>query len=37
MDEKKLKDVQKKCNIGGAIFGVASSVIGLVLAIIAKN
>lgn len=37
MDEKKLKDVQKKCNIGGAIFGVASSVIGLVLAIITKN
>lgn len=37
MDEKKIKDIQKKCNIGGAVFGVASSILGLVLAIIAKN
>lgn len=37
MDEEKLKKLQCNCNIGGAIFGVASSIIGLILAIKAKN
>ena len=36
MDEQKLKKIQANVNIGGAIFGVASSLITLILAIKAK-
>ena len=37
MDEEKLKKIQLDTNIGAAVFTVASSVIGLILAIKAKH
>lgn len=37
MDEEKLKKLQENSNIGAAVFTVASSVIGLILAIKAKH
>lgn len=37
MSEEKLKKIQMNSNIGAAVFTVASSIVGLILAIKAKH